>query len=211
MVLAAGLNRRFLPSTQALKAMIDDGALGTTLHIEGNFSSPLAFGYTAGMWRADAAENPAVGMAPMGIHMVDAIIRLCGPIDAVRAQSVRRVLTIDTDNTTSVLLRFAGGLTGYLGTITATLRQWRIQVFGSKGWAHVRNPEVMDVHLLEADPETRTFPAVNIERAELEAFAEAVFGHAAYPVTAEEEIHGIAVFEAIVASAARRGDLIRVA
>ena len=210
-VLAPGHNRRFLPSTQALKALIDGGALGTILHVEGNFSGPLALGYTAGMWRADAVENPAGGMAAMGIHMVDAIIHLCGPIGAVRAQSLRRVLTVDTDDTTSALLRFAGGMSGTLTTITATQRLWRIQVFGSKGWAHVRAPEVMDVHLLEAEPETRTFPAVDIERAELEAFAAAVAGAAAYPITADEAVHGVAVFEAIVASAARRGELVEVA
>jgi len=209
-VLAPGHNRRFLPSTQALKALIDGGVLGTILHVEGNFSGLLAFGYTAGNWRADAAENPAGGMAAMGIHMVDAITHLCGPIEAVRAQSLRRVLTIDTDDTTSALLRFADGMTGTLATITATPRLWRIQVFGSKGWAHVRAAEVMDVHLLDAQPETRTLPAVDIERAELEAFAAAVAGRAAYPITADEAVHGVAVFEAIVASAARQGDLVKV-
>ncbi len=209
-VLAAGHNRRFLPSTQALKALIDGGELGTILHVEGNFSGPLAFGYASGMWRADAVENPAGGMAAMGIHMLDAIIHLCGPIAAVRAQSLRRVLTIDTDDTTSALLRFAGGMTGTLATIAATPRLWRIQVFGSRGWAHLRAPEVMDVHLLETEPETRTFPAVDIERAELEAFAAAVAGDADYPVTADEAVHGVAVFEAIVASAAQHGELVNV-
>jgi predicted dehydrogenase len=209
-VLAPGHNRRFYPSTQALKALIDGDALGTILHVDGNFSGPLAFGYIPGVWRADAAENPAGGMAAMGIHMVDAMIHLCGPIEAVRAQSQRRVLAIDTDDTTSALLRFAGGMTGTLATIIATPRLWRIQVFGSKGWAHVRAPGVMDVHLMEVEPETRTFPAVDIERAELEAFATAVAGGAAYPITADEAVHGVAVFEAIAASATRQGDLVKV-
>jgi predicted dehydrogenase len=209
-VLAPGHNRRFYPSTQALKALIDGDALGTILHVEGNFSGPLALGYAAGMWRADAAENPAGGMAAMGIHMVDAMIHLCGPIEAVRAQSLRRVLNIDTDDTTSALLQFAGGMTGTLATITATPRLWRIQVFGSRGWAHIRAPGVMDVQLLETELETRTFPAVDIERAELEAFAAAIAGRAAYPITADEAVHGVDVFEAIVASAARQGDLVNV-
>ncbi len=35
------------------------------------------------------------------------------------------------DDTTSMLLRFASGATGYLGTVIATAETWRLQVFGS--------------------------------------------------------------------------------
>ena len=38
--------------------------------------------------------------------------------------------------------------------------------------------------------------------AELEGFAAAINGERAYPITAEEVLHGVAVFEAIVRSAA---------
>jgi hypothetical protein len=33
---------------------------------------------------------------------------------------------------------------------------------------------------------------------------------AAYPITADEAVHGVAVFEAIAASATRQGDLVKV-
>jgi predicted dehydrogenase len=46
------------------------------------------------------------------------------------------------------------------------------------------------------------FPPTDIERAELEAFADAVAGRAAFPVDTEQAIHGAAVFEAILRSAA---------
>jgi predicted dehydrogenase len=204
-VLALGHNRRFLPALKELQDMIVAGELGSVMHVEGNFSGNGAYGFRPGMWRADPTENPAGGMAAMGIHMVDALIHLCGPIASVQAQSLRQVLEIPVDDTTSMLFRFENGITGYLGTITATPRLWRMQVFGSKGWAHMRDPQTIDVRRQEGEVETLTFPALDIEFAELEAFAQAVSGGAPYPVTPEQAVHGIAVFEAVARSVDREG------
>ena len=210
-VMAVGHNRRFLPAVQVLKNMIAGGELGTVLHVEGNFSGSLAYGYRVGTWRADPAENPAGGMAAMGIHMVDTLIHLCGPVASVRALSLRQALDVPVDDTTSMLFRFQSGITGYLGTITATPRLWRVQVFGSKGWAHMRDWQTIDMRWLEGEVETRVHPMVDIQLAELEAFAEATAGGDPYPVTPEEAVHGIAVFEAVAKSAERQGEVVDVA
>jgi predicted dehydrogenase len=54
------------------------------------------------------------------------------------------------------------------------------------------------------------YPQVDIERAELEAFADAVAGAASYPVPVEDAIHGIAVMEAAIRSAASGGERVAV-
>jgi hypothetical protein len=41
----------------------------------------------------------------MGVHAVDGMIDLCGEIDHVFAQSFRRVVEVDSDDTTSILFR----------------------------------------------------------------------------------------------------------
>ena len=208
-LLAAGHNRRFLPAMHDLKAMIAAGELGQILHIEGNFSGSFGFVYKSGMWRADPAESPAGGMTAMGIHVVDAFIHLCGPITSVLTQSFRQVVKSDLDDTTATLLRFAAGSSGYLGTLTTTARLWRIQVFGTKGWAHMRDQETLDLCHVDHHPVTRTYPPLDIERAELEAFARAVKGGPAYPVPPGEAVHGVAVLEAIAEFSGRRGTVRR--
>ena len=50
---------------------------------------------------------------------------------------------------------------------------------------------------------------VNLVKAVMEAFAAAVRGEAAYPVTHDQIIHGVAVFEAIV-KAAKTGAPVKV-
>ena len=71
-------------------------------------------------WRANREETPCGGLTPMGVHAVDGMIDLCGPIDHVFCQSFRRVVEIDADDTTSILFRMKDGMSGYLGTMTAT-------------------------------------------------------------------------------------------
>ena len=86
----------------------------------------------------------------------------------------------------------------------------RYQVFGSVAWAEARNPTHPDtpgpVSLTlcrgEEAPETRAFEWVDTVRLNFEAFADAIAGRAAYPFTAAENLHNIAVLEAITRSAA---------
>lgn len=201
-VLAVGYNRRFLPAMQDLKAMIDTGALGTITHMEGNFSGPFGLHYDKTMWRASAEESPAGGMTAMGIHIVDAFISLGGPIAAVRAQSLGHMLDVEMDDTTSVMLAFENGVSGMLSTLCATARQFRLQVFGTLGWAQLRDHHVFDTCALEEkQAKTKHYAEVDIELAELGAFADACQNRDAFPVTIEEAVHGIAVQDAIIASA----------
>lgn len=199
-VLALGHNRRFLPSIAELRSRLAAGGLGTILHVETNFSGSGALRYTPDGWRSSRAESPAGGMGAMGIHMVDAVIGLFGRIAEVRAISVRRAVAVDIDDTTSILYRFENGMTGYLGTFAATVPTQRIEVFGTKGSIEIRSERQFAFRPLEGEPEFIEYPPVDKEKAELEAFADAAAGKAAYPLPLDEAVHGAAVFEAIVKS-----------
>jgi predicted dehydrogenase len=200
-ILALGHNRRFLPSIAELRSRLADKALGELLHVETNFSGSGALSYTPEGWRSDRAESPAGGMGAMGIHMVDAVIGLFGRIAEVRTISLRRAVTVDVDDTTSMLFRFENGMTGYLGTLAATVPTQRIEVFGSKGSIEIRDERGFTYRPIGGKPEHTDYPKFDKEKAELEAFAAAVAGEAEYPLPLDEAIHGIAVFDAIVESA----------
>jgi len=210
-VLAAGHNRRFLPAMMEMKRVVASGALGEILHAEGAFSGSFGLGYRPGIWRATREESPAGGMTAMGIHIIDAFIHLLGPVGSVRCESQRKVLAVDMDDTTSAFLRFESGATGYLSTLTATGRIVRVQVFGTRGWLHLLDHHVLESCDIEGQVRRTEFPKVDIERLELEAFADAVAGKAKYPVSAEDVVHGVAVMEAAIRSAAHGGDRVRIA
>ncbi len=199
-ILALGHNRRFFPSMINLKQMIDTGELGQILHLEGQFSSSYGIDLTPKIWRAEGSESPAGGMTSLGIHCIDAFIHLNGPISCVQAYSLRQVLQVESNDTTAMLLRFANGATGLLGTLTATARLFRLQVFGTKGWVRIDEDGSMTFCAIEGQPVERVFEKVDTCRAELEAFARAVAGEEPYLLPSDQAIHGIAVLEAIVAS-----------
>jgi len=209
-VLALGHNRRFLPSMARVRELATSGALGTLLHVEGNFSAGGAMNYTDEHWRASAAESPAGGMTGLGVHMVDAFISFLGPIESVNAVSLRRAAPVAIDDTTTMLMRFQSGITGTMTTLFATQRLWRLQVFGTLGWVEMRNYDRLVLRLDGEDEREETFDAFDMERAELEAFAEACEGGAAYPLPLADAVHGSAVLEAIIASAAAEGEWRRI-
>jgi len=223
--LGLGYNRRFHPEMNKLREQIRSGELGTILHVEATMTFPNALFLKPSHWRAHKDETPAGGLTPMGVHAVDGMIDLCGPIDHVYAQSFRRAVEIDSDDTTSILFRMKDGMSGYLGTMTATGPGFSFQVFGSKGWVRLEGV----THVAGASSEerrTRLFgncrfqpvkgelkswqaETLDLPRVTLEAFATAASGGAPYPITYEEMIHGSAVTEAIVRSAAT-GAVVRV-
>jgi predicted dehydrogenase len=147
------------------------------------------------------------------VHVVDAMLYLAGRIDTVASQSLRLAHDFGMDDTTSMLFRFAGGATGYLGTVVATAETWRLQVFGSKGWAEVGDVEhlttwPMKVSFIDGKdvtkkekPRTIAYPAVSTERAELEHFAKSALARRPIAASGGDEVHNVAVLEAIVKSA----------
>jgi predicted dehydrogenase len=215
---AVGYNRRFHPEMTKLRERIRSGGLGVVMHVEATMTFPNALFLKPEQWRANREETPGGGLTPMGVHAIDGMIDFCGEIDQVYCQSFRRVVEIDSDDTTSMLFRMKQGMSGYLGTVTATGPGFSFEVFGSEGRLRLDGM----THVAGASSEerrTRLFGACRFQpikgpaevweaepfdsaRAALEAFADAASGAAPYPITLDETIHGAAVTEAVVRSAA---------
>jgi predicted dehydrogenase len=209
----AGFNWRFQPALMEMRRMLEDGRLGKLLHLEGNFCGPSVYRFGKDHWRQARAEGPAGGMTGRGVHVVDAFLYLAGPVASVHAQSFRRALTYGLDDTTSMLFQFRSGATGYLSTIIATAETWRMQIFGSRGWAEVGDVEHLttwDLKVCFVDPQNLNvhhkpqimrFDSLSTERAELENFARAAAARRPLAVTGGDEQHGVEVLEAILKSA----------
>jgi predicted dehydrogenase len=215
--LALGYNRRFHPEMIKLRERIRSGGLGTVMHVEATMTFANALLLKPEQWRANREETPCGGLTPMGVHAIDGMIDLCGPIDRVFCQSFRRAVEIDADDTTSILFRMKEGMSGYLGTLTATGPGFSFQVFGSQGSVRLEGM----THVAGASSEerrTRLFgtckfqPAkgeaqvwqaetMDVGRVTLEAFAKAAAGGPAFPIPIDQMIHGAAVTEAVIRSA----------
>jgi len=212
-VCAVGFNRRFHPAIAEAKKLIDDGALEPLMHVEGTMCAPNGMFLAADAWRADKNETPVGGLTPMGVHVIDAYINLFGEVDEVYCKSFRRAVPNDTDDTSSILFMFKNGMSGYMGNMLATAPSFRVQAYGLGGSFEIRKPDLSSFEFVpngdgpitgatgENKTVTKDFSGFDMANAELEAFAVACAGGAAYPVPDADVIHGIAVLEAIVKSA----------
>lgn len=208
--LAVGFNRRFLPAYQSLAATVAEGGIGRALHVEGSFCGPFGYDYRDDMWRGSSAENPAGGMAAMGIHILDAMIGVMGPVARVSVLSRRLAVSSHLDDTTTVHLDFASGATGTLSTLMASASFWRLHIFGSKGWAHMPNQEQLVLSDLAGKQTEQSFGKTDTLAAELAAFAATIADAAPYPVTRQQALAGVAAMEAIGCSAAQGGAWVEV-
>jgi predicted dehydrogenase len=216
--LGLGYTRRFHPSWIDLRERVRAGELGTILHMESTMTGGNGLSMPASAWRAQRSEAPCGGLFPMAVHALDGMIDLCGEFDEAFTRSYRGVVENDVDDTTAALLHMRSGATATITTMMATAASSRFAVYGSRGWAQLlgtthaagqssreRRMNVFGSYVFQPVKGERLdldVPAFDVVAAELEAFAVACAGGADYPITHAEMIHGSALAEAIIRSAA---------
>jgi predicted dehydrogenase len=208
-VLGVGHERRFEPAFAEIKKLIDAQALGTLMHIEANFSHDLLASVDRNDWRASVDESPIPALSAMAIHLTDALLFLCGPIEEVFAYATQRRAGWGSGDVLSLQLKFASGLTASLSTILMTPMYVRFQVFGSEAWVESRSdvhpgqPGITHLTVARSGtaPAVTSLSYLDTVRVNLEAFAGAVAGDAPYPISPEEKVGNISVMEAVVRSA----------
>jgi predicted dehydrogenase len=212
LVLGMGHERRFEQPVATMLADAASGRLGTLLQVEGQFSHDKFLALDAGNWRLHPDHAPAAGMTATGIHLTDLAVKLLGPAADVLVTCEQRASKLRSGDTLSAYVRFAGGGTAYISASLAMPFVSRFAVYGTQGWvdirdkAHVEAPAGWVVTRAKRDgPITvaEVGPAKPV-LANLDAFARAVQGEAAYPITGQEMIANIALLEAIVSGAKSR-------
>ena len=207
-VLGVGHERRFEPPILELRRIVASGALGTLLQIEANFSQNKFLALPPDNWRVSAKEAPAGPMTATGIHLLDLSVSFLGPAKRVLANCKTLGSGFANGDTLGAMVEFRSGANAMISAILATPFDGRFAIYGSKGWAEVRDkahPETPEgwtlTHCL--DEKTRRItefaPAAQV-RANLEAFADAAQGRAEYPMTQTDMVNNIAALEAIFKS-----------
>jgi predicted dehydrogenase len=207
-VLAVGFNRRFHPSMQELRRRVRDGSLGDVGAVIGEHTALSASALPPDGWRANPDETPAGAMTGIGIHTLDSMIALFGPAAEVYCVTTRRAVQ-HVDDTTSVIVKFASGVTGMIFCSLSTAPVYSFAVYGSKAMAEITKPNLDRFTLQPAPPRPREpagppqvieTPGFDTLSAELSAFAAAVRKEKTFPVPLDEVVMGVKAFEAVVRS-----------
>ncbi|HSM45331.1 MAG TPA: Gfo/Idh/MocA family oxidoreductase [Acidimicrobiia bacterium] len=201
-VLQVGHDRRRQPANRKIKQLIEDGELGTVTMVETQQSTPNALGFGPDYWRANHQESPLGGMTSMGVHMVDTMTYLLGPIERVSAFSKEILDHPPIDHATTIIFEFASGPLGYLGTSFVVPRTTTITVRGTKG--SVTNTENGTRFLWQASvddaPREQEVEILDTVADELGEFVRSIRGEATPETGGAEGTEVVAVLEAAVAS-----------
>jgi UDP-N-acetyl-2-amino-2-deoxyglucuronate dehydrogenase len=136
--------RRFESEYARLKEALDTGALGdvrlATTHVHWFRDADY---YRAADWRASMAQGGG-SLMNQGVHNVDLLRWLCGPVESVTAQYGTVAHAMEAEDTTVATLRFSSGALGLVSTTTATPPGFpaTLTVHGARGVVELAQAEV---------------------------------------------------------------------
>lgn len=136
-VLTVGFNHRYFPAIKDLRASIASGRLGELSHVRGYTGhGGLAEFKAEWMYSKDVMGGGA--LLDNGIHMIDLVHYLMGPVEDVYGLTQDRTWQLDrVEDNGMALLR---GRNGTVGSIGASWTEWKgyhfyVEAYGSKGMA----------------------------------------------------------------------------
>jgi predicted dehydrogenase len=205
LVLMVGHNSRRFDRIRTMKAWLEEGTLGQVIAAEAQYSHPGGLSVQPGDWRWFPDNCPGGPLTQLGVHQIDSLQYLLGPVARVSAWQRRLAVAAAIDDVTVTLLEFAGGPLAYVGAHYAVSDLRYMYLLGTT--ANARWDEATGL-LLESEAGREKIPLPDSEAAtlleEIEEFAACIRTGAAPEVGGSEALQAVAVVEAAVLSNERR-------
>ncbi|MGH9387518.1 MAG: Gfo/Idh/MocA family protein [Vicinamibacterales bacterium] len=164
---------RLKPDVVSMKRRIEGGEIGTPLiaTAEVKWFRPRDY-YASSRWRGTWALDGGGALMNQGIHTVDLLLHMLGPVTRVSGVTATRFHTIETEDTATALLEFASGAQATIDVTTAAFpgRPRRLLIAGTAGSLlldgdHLREPagepESASARSAERPPENAASPVVS--------------------------------------------------
>jgi predicted dehydrogenase len=197
-VLMVGHGFRRLGAARRAKELV--GELGTVVLAEANFSLPGKLPPTA--WRAQRARNPGGPIMQLGIHHVDTLTYLVGPVTRTTGRFAHVHTDAEIDDVGVATLEFESGALGVLTGSYVSPHTFSLRLLGSEGVLEYRADlgavwpdatRVDEVSTLTLDGEPVEFEPRDMLAEELAEFAAAARGEAVVETGAAEGIAALRV------------------
>jgi predicted dehydrogenase len=136
-VLALGYQRRRENHFRWIKAEIDAGRFGRLVQAECNISRDRLGKIDLSSWRYQAAGMPGGVMLQIGIHYVDVLEMLLGPVKRVSGMSARLVLPGDNPDVASLVLEHdSGAISNLTASYASASEYYMMNVYGKDASAY---------------------------------------------------------------------------
>lgn len=220
--LLVGHHRRHGGAVKAAKAQIAQGALGRVVAVNAQFWLYKPDDYFQAAWRRQPGAGPTYINL---IHDIDLMRHLCGEIVAVQAVEANAVRGHAVEDTSAIILEFAGGALGTVAVSDTAVAPWSWEMTSGENPMYPETGQsayaiagthaslsLPDLHLWRHDGArswTSPIAATRIDHdrpdpvaAQLDHFIDVIAGRAVPLVTAEEGLRNITVLDAIKRAAA---------
>ncbi len=135
-VLALGYQRRRESHFRWIENEIKAGRFGRLVQAEGNISRDRLGKIDLSSWRYQASEMPGGVMLQIGIHYVDVLEMLMGPVKRVSAISNRLVLPGDNPDVANLILEHeSGALSNLTASYASASEYYMINIYGKEATA----------------------------------------------------------------------------
>ena len=136
-VLALGYQRRRESHFRWIKAEIDAGRFGKLVQAECNISRDRLGQFDLSSWRYTAAGMPGGVMLQIGIHYVDVLEFLMGPVKSVSARLAQLVLPGDNPDVANMILQHENNALSNLTASYASASEfYMMNVYGKEASAY---------------------------------------------------------------------------
>ena len=136
-VLALGYQRRRESHFRWIKSEIDAGRFGKLVQAEGNISRDRLGQIDLTSWRYQASGMPGGVMLQIGIHYVDVLEMLMGPVKRVSGMSNQLVLPGDNPDVANLILEHENGALSNLTACYASASEYyMMNIYGKEATAY---------------------------------------------------------------------------
>lgn len=199
-ILQVGHNSRRGGRNRRLKKLIDAGELGQVIACEANNSHAGGLKLTSERWRWYNDKCPSGPLMQLGIHCIDTLHYLLGPVKEV-SSFIRKLATPgEIDDTTATILTFESGALGYVGAYYACPSVKRTAVFGTGGNAYLEQSR--RIRLVRPDKTEEEIETEEIDTVldEVREFGRCIREGKRPEVSGEEALLALAVVRAAIKS-----------
>ncbi|MCC7370719.1 MAG: Gfo/Idh/MocA family oxidoreductase [Chloroflexi bacterium] len=133
---AAIFNRRFIPALKATKRAMEEGLLGELLVADMYYKSYRSQEYYDDSgWRGTWEQEGGAALINQGIHGVDLVRWIAGPVARIFGYADHLRRDIEADDTTAAVARFTNGAMGVMQATTSVEPRLpdRLEFHGTKG------------------------------------------------------------------------------
>ena len=203
--LMVGHNTRRRQVFRRAKALLAEKRIGEIVAVEANLSRPA--GLQAGLpaWKADRRTCALLPMIQLGIHFVDTVEYLIGPIERVSCFAGNIAMSNQAFDSTAAILQLKSGVPVSLTSYYVSADAYFVRIYGTQGTIHCF-PLKLQLDLLQnGEPKESIEEDFSSEGAgsyilQMREFGECVL-HGKQPETGGEEgLRALAVVEAMVKS-----------